>query len=83
MVAVDPGSKRLGPGRRAGAGHTETQPACYRSGATALRFGPMSASSHPHFDDRGTLRWFTSLADARAEAAATGKRIFIEFGREL
>ncbi|MEE2940270.1 MAG: hypothetical protein VX460_07795 [Planctomycetota bacterium] len=43
----------------------------------------MSASSHPHFDDRGTLRWYTSLADARAEAAATGKRIFIEFGREL
>ena len=74
---------RLGPRRRPGARLTETRPACVRSSATALRFGPMSASSHPHFDDRGTLRWFTSFADARAEAAATGKRIFIEFGREL
>lgn len=43
---------------------------------------PMTESTHPHFDDRGTLRWYTSFADAKAEAAATGKRIFIEFGRE-
>lgn len=43
----------------------------------------MSASTHPHFDDRGTLRWFTSFDEAKAEAAASGKRIFVEFGREL
>ncbi len=38
---------------------------------------------HPHFDDRGTLHWHTRLADAVAQAEAEGKRIFIEFGREL
>ncbi len=40
-------------------------------------------SSHPHFDDRGTLHWHTRLEDARAQAQAEGKKIFIEFGREL
>lgn len=43
----------------------------------------MTTSTHPHFDDRGTLQWFTSMADAKAAAAKDGKRIFIEFGREL
>jgi hypothetical protein len=43
----------------------------------------MTTSSHPHFDDRGTLTWHTSLAEAKAAAAAEGKKIFIEFGREL
>jgi len=38
---------------------------------------------HPHFNDRGTLHWNTSLVEARKQAAATGKLIFIEFGREL
>jgi hypothetical protein len=44
---------------------------------------PMTTSTHPHFDDRGTLQWFTSMAEAKAAAAKDGKRIFIEFGREL
>ena len=43
----------------------------------------MSTSSHPHFNDQGTLRWETTMAAAKARAAAEGKRIFIEFGREL
>ena len=43
----------------------------------------MTDSTHPHFDDRGTLLWHTSLEDAKAKAAAEGKLIFIEFGREL
>ncbi|MEM1451014.1 MAG: hypothetical protein AAF957_05275 [Planctomycetota bacterium] len=43
----------------------------------------MTTSSHPHFDDRGTLTWYTSMADAKAAAASEGKKIFIEFGREL
>lgn len=43
----------------------------------------MSESTHPHFDDRGTLRWYTSMAEAKAVAQAEGKRLFIEFGREL
>ncbi len=38
---------------------------------------------HPHFDDHGTLDWHTAWADAAAKARETGKRIFIEFGREL
>lgn len=37
---------------------------------------------HPHFDDRGTLDWHTSFAEASAVARATGKWLFIEFGRE-
>ena len=39
--------------------------------------------AHPHFNDRGTLHWFTSFADAQEAARRDGKRIFIEFGREL
>jgi len=38
---------------------------------------------HPHFDDRGTLDWHTSFAEALATAKKDGKRIFIEIGREL
>ena len=38
---------------------------------------------HPHFDDRGTLDWHTSFADASQKAKAEGKWLFIEFGREL
>ena len=38
---------------------------------------------HPHFDDGGTLRWYTKLADARAAAKKQGKLVFIEYGREL
>ncbi len=40
-------------------------------------------SSHPHFDDRGTVQWYTTMAEAKSAAAAAGKKIFIEFGREL
>lgn len=39
-------------------------------------------SSHPHFDDRGTLHWHTRFADARAAARREGKGIFVELGRE-
>jgi len=41
-----------------------------------------SSSSHPHFNDRGAVRWHTRLADAVAEAKSTGKHIFVEFGRQ-
>ena len=37
---------------------------------------------HPHFDDQGTLRWYTKLADAQAAAKKEGKLIFVEYGRE-
>jgi hypothetical protein len=39
--------------------------------------------SHPHFNDQGTLHWHTSWAEALAEASEGGKKVFIEFGREL
>lgn len=42
-----------------------------------------SKSGHPHFDDQGTMHWHTRFADALAQAKAEGKRVFIEFGREL
>ncbi len=38
---------------------------------------------HPHFDDKGTLEWFTSFDEARAAARKEGKLVFIEMGREL
>ena len=41
------------------------------------------AKGHPHFDDGGTLRWYTKLADAQAVAKKEGKLVFIEYGREL
>jgi hypothetical protein len=37
---------------------------------------------HPHFNDGGTLRWYTELAKAQAVAKKEGKLIFIEYGRE-
>ncbi len=40
-------------------------------------------STHPHFNDRGAVKWHTRLADALAEAQAAGKHIFIEFGRQM
>ncbi|MFT6833926.1 MAG: hypothetical protein ACJAZN_004111 [Planctomycetota bacterium] len=43
----------------------------------------MTTSTHPHFDDQGALQWYTSMAEAKAAAAAENKMIFIEFGREM
>lgn len=37
---------------------------------------------HPHFNDGGTLRWYTKLADAQEAAKKEGKLVFIEYGRE-
>lgn len=37
---------------------------------------------HPHFDDKGTLDWHTTLAEAKAAARAGKKLIFVEMGRE-
>ncbi len=39
--------------------------------------------AHPHFDDGGTLDWHRRWSDALAAARASGKKVFIEFGREL
>ena len=40
-------------------------------------------AKHPHFDDGGTLSWYTSWAEAHAAAATSGKKVLIEMGREL
>jgi hypothetical protein len=37
---------------------------------------------HPHFNDGGTLSWYTKLADAKAAAKKADKLIFVEFGRK-
>lgn len=43
----------------------------------------MTNSSHPHFDDRGTLNWYSRFEDAFRAAREEGKLLFIELGREL
>ena len=40
-------------------------------------------AAHPHFDDRGTLDWHTSWADALADAKARNRLVLIEMGRRL
>jgi ABC-type sugar transport system substrate-binding protein len=40
-----------------------------------------ASSPHPHFNDQGTLTWFTALADAKAAAKKGGRAIFVEYGR--
>lgn len=39
-------------------------------------------TSHPHFNDQGTLDWHTRYAKALAVAQAEKKLVFIEMGRE-
>ena len=50
-------------------------------GSAALA-GDAQKRAHPHFNDGGTIRWFTKLADAQAAAKKEGKLVFIEYGRE-
>jgi hypothetical protein len=50
--------------------------------ASATFAGETKKSSHPYFDDQGTLQWFTRLADAQAEAKRENKLVLIEYGRE-
>lgn len=57
-----------------------------RSGSPILRIMTSSDTTrrkHPHFDDRGTLDWNTSFAEAQAAAQRDGRHLFIEIGREL
>lgn len=41
-----------------------------------------ATSSHPYFDDKGTLAWFVDLGSAQESARAAGKLVFIEYGRK-
>jgi len=40
-------------------------------------------STHPHFNDRGAVKWHTRQAEALAEAQTNNKHVFIEFGRQM
>ncbi len=42
---------------------------------------PNTPGAHPHFNDRGAVRWYTSLADGLAAARGERKKVFIELGR--
>lgn len=44
---------------------------------------PSTPRRHPHFDDRGTIDWHTSFSEALGAAQKSGRRLFIEIGREL
>ena len=48
----------------------------------AAMAGGAKKNGHPHFNDGGTIRWYTKLADAQAAAKKEGKLVFIEYGRE-
>ena len=52
-------------------------------GGGAVLAGDATGQRHPHFDDGGTLRWYTKLADAQAVAAKEDKIILIEYGRKV
>jgi hypothetical protein len=51
--------------------------ACMGSATAGAR-----TQGHPHFDDGGTLQWYTTFAEAKAAAEKADKLIFIEFGRK-
>ncbi len=40
-------------------------------------------SSHPYFDDGGTLTWYRRFDDAARAARAEGKLVFVEYGRRI
>jgi hypothetical protein len=48
----------------------------------AAAAGKDKPQGHPHFNDGGTLRWYTDFASASAAAKKEGKLVFIEYGRE-
>ena len=50
--------------------------------AAAVAGDGKGKSEHPHFDDQGTLRWYTDLGGAQSAAKRAGKLILIEYGRE-
>jgi hypothetical protein len=50
--------------------------------AAVLLAGGDKSNGHPHFNDGGTLHWYTKLSDAQAAAKKEGKVVFVEYGRE-
>ena len=41
----------------------------------------VARAAHPDFDDHGSLHWHRRLAEAKAQAKAEGKQLFVDFGR--
>ena len=56
----------------------ETRVAC-EGGKNGIM--PTNLGAHPHFHDRGALKWYTSLSEGLAAAKAERKKVFIEYGR--
>ncbi|HZN37664.1 MAG TPA: hypothetical protein VFD82_02615 [Planctomycetota bacterium] len=50
------------------------------SAATLL--AAAAAQKHPHFDDKGTLVWFTTFAAAKEAATKQDRLILVEYGRQ-
>jgi len=42
------------------------------------RIMPTAPGAHPHFNDRGALKWYTSLPEGLVAAKAERKKVFIE-----
>ena len=40
-----------------------------------------ASTTHPYFNDQGTLAWYCDLAAAQEAGRASGKLVFIEYGR--
>ncbi len=52
------------------------------AGSSPAEAAPTIASTaHPYFNDRGTLAWYGDLNAAQAAGRASGKLLFIEYGR--
>ena len=41
----------------------------------------LASTAHPYFNDAGTLAWYCDLSAAQAAGRASGKLLFIEYGR--
>jgi len=57
----------------------ETHVACEQGETRIMSSTP---GAHPHFNDLGAVKWYTSFAEGLADAKVTQKKVFIEYGRE-
>lgn len=56
--------------------------AIFLAAATSFAGAVLAApQKHPHFDDGGTLSWYTTFAEAKAAARQADKMILVEYGR--
>lgn len=43
---------------------------------------PTTDGRHPHFNDRRAAFWYGSLSEGIEQAQLTGKRVFVQYGRQ-